>query len=453
MRRSVIAILLGLFAACGNSSGNGPDGGGGDDQPGDDGGGGGNTPHTVKLTLTNRPMNADTFSFLVAYQDGSAAWKLAPAPSGDVYTFQVNAPSYGVAFTCISQAAGTTATQPRSVTAAYFAVGERTELTLAVPDRCTDRNSGQGSITLGGTVTNRPFSGALAVVWGGRSAFVGAQSGNFQLIAPPGTHDLFVVHAVPEGNGDFYTDEVWVARGVTLSSSGTRTIDFSEAQQTSTYGVDVGPLDVGTRATAQTMLYTANGSQALLVRENANWGSVALADTQMETTDVYDQSIQVASTGRSATLTEATNDPIDQTFTAPAPLGMVQSSMFAKMPYVELQAAWPAYANAVGYTWAATQQLSGTQCGTNGNSSSCSVTWQAYLSPGVTGAMPAFVMPDLSGLAGWKPALQFVAGASGVAGGVTAQTSSAGASDFPAGVPANGTTRTFVRSDFLTSVQ
>src|SRR5512143_3600338 len=54
MRRSVIAILLGLFAACGNSSGSGPDGGGGGDQPGDDGGGGGgNTPHTVKLTLTN----------------------------------------------------------------------------------------------------------------------------------------------------------------------------------------------------------------------------------------------------------------------------------------------------------------------------------------------------------------------------------------------------------------
>lgn len=453
MRRSVIAVLLGFLVACGNSNAGSPDASGGDDQPGDDSGnGGGNTPHTVKLTLTNRPMNADNFSFLVAYQDGAAPWKLAPAPSGDTYTFTVNAPSYGVAFTCISAASATTTTQPRSVTAAYFAVGERTELTLAVPDRCTDRNSGQGTIMLGGSVTNRP-SGTLVVVWGGRSAFVGAQSGNFQLTAAPGTHDLFVVHVVPEGNGDFYTDEAWVARGVTLNSNGNRIIDFSEAQQTSTYGVDVGPLDVGTRATAMTTLYTANGSQAQLVRENANWGTVALADAQMQTTDVYEQSIQVTSTGKSATLSEATNDPIDQTFTAPPPLGPVQSSVLAKMPYIELQATWPAYASSVGYTWVATQQLSGSQCGSNGNSSSCSVTWQAYLSPGVTGAMPAFAMPDLSSLAGWKPALQFVAGATPVAGGVTAQTSSAGAADFPAGVPANGTTRTFVRSDFLTSLQ
>jgi hypothetical protein len=77
----------------------------------------------------------------------------------------------------------------------------------------------------------------------------------------------------------------------------------------------------------------------------------------------------------------------------------------------------------------------------------CTISWSAVLSPGVTGNMPGYQMPDLSALTGWKPAFQLVGG-SQVVGSVTAFTSSAGASDFPPGIPANGTDRTFVRADY-----
>jgi len=100
---------------------------------------------------------------------------------------------------------------------------------------------------------------------------------------------------------------------------------------------------------------------------------------------------------------------------------------------------WSAYTNAIGYVWNATQD-----CGSN---TPCTLTWTAVLSPGVTGNMPGYQMPDLSALAGWKPDLELAPG-TGVVGAVTALTSSAGAEDFPPGIPANGTDRTFVRADY-----
>jgi hypothetical protein len=449
--RCLVVALLGLgIVACGNSGGGAGSDANGDDQPGDDGGGGPNTPHTVKLTLTNKPMNAGNFSFVVAYQDGGAAWQLAPAPTGDTYSFEIHAPSYGVAYTCIGAAPGSTTTaQVRSVTAAYFAVGERTDLTLDVPARCSDRQT-MGNIMLNGTVTNRPIGGTLVVVWGGRTAFVGAQTGNFQLSAPAGTHDLLVVHAVPVGNGDFYSDEVFVARDVALSSNTNRNINFGEAVATSQYYVDTSAVgDPGARITTTTTLYTANGTSGQLVRETGNPELQALSDVQMKSSDVYDQSIQVSVLGRSATVTTATSEPTDMEWNPPAPFGAVQSSVAAKQPYVILQSTWPAYADVDGYMWNATQQLSGSQCGGNTNTA-CTIIWQAYLSPGVTGAMPAFRMPDLAALSGWKSALELVSGTA-VVGSVTAYTSTAGAGDFPGGVPANGTVRTFMRSDYSTT--
>jgi hypothetical protein len=423
-----------------------PDGaGGGDDMMGDAGGSDHqNTPHTVKLTLTNRPTNAQMFSFIVAYQDGGAAWKLAPAPTGDTYTFEVHAPSYGVAYTCIGTQLGTSSGQLRTVTAAHFAVGERTEVTLDVPARCSDR-AGMNAVTLTGSVTNRPFGGFVTVTWGNRTTAVGSQTGNFQLQAPQGTHDLVVAHSVPVGNGDFYVDRVWIARDVALTTSGTRQIDFSEADDTLQFGVDTSDVNQNARVTTSTTLYTANGTQGLLVRQSGNPETFALADAQQRTSDIYDQSIAVTVLGRGATITHATNDPADQTWDAPPPFGAApQTTVATTMPYITLQTMWPVYPGVTGYTWNAIQQLQAQQCGAN---TPCTIVWSAVLSPGVTGNMPGYQMPDLSALTGWKPAWQLVAGTQ-VVGSVTAFTSSAGASDFPPGIPANGTDRSFVRADY-----
>src|SRR5690242_11104806 len=67
------------------------------DGSGSGGSDGGAAGTAITLALTRRPNTTATFSFLVAYQDGTGAWQLAPAPTGDVYTFDVTSPTWGVA--------------------------------------------------------------------------------------------------------------------------------------------------------------------------------------------------------------------------------------------------------------------------------------------------------------------------------------------------------------------
>jgi hypothetical protein len=140
-------------------------------------------------------------------------------------------------------------------------------------------------------------------------------------------------------------------------------------------------------------------------------------------------------------VTHATASPGEQTLAAVAPLGNVQTEIAGDEPYVTLQSTWDAYASAVGYVWTATQQPP--FC----TSFACSTQWTAYVSPAVLGAQPAFRMPDLADLDGWKEAWQ-LSPASKIAGSVTAVVSSGGAGDFPTGTPLAGTDRLFARSDY-----
>ena len=437
--------LLAVACACGSSSSTSPDGGGGggdDDGSLDPTGDGGTGGHAVKLTLVNRPLDGAPFSFFVAYQDGSAPWQAAPAPAGDTYTLSIHAPTYSVAYGCIAPASNTTDTELRTVTMAQFALGERTELSFDVPARCSDR--GEAPVTLSGTVTSRPWGGFLFVQFGDRSAFVGGQSGGFALQTPPGTHDLFVAHGLPEGNGEYVVDRVAVVRDLAVTGTTSRTIDFDTAEPTQTFGVDVDLGFSSARVVATTMLYTENGTALGTVRESQGWQSEVLAATQMRASDVYDQAVAINTPGRSVTLTSANGDPGAQTVVPPPALGAVDSSVPAKAPYPIIETTWPAYPDSIGYAWNATQQLAPQDCGGN---RACVVAWTAYVSPGVTGEQPAYRMPVLAGLPGWDAGFELAASEQ-VVGSVTAQTSSAGAGDFPPGVPASGTERAFVRTDF-----
>jgi hypothetical protein len=70
----------------------------------------------------------------------------------------------------------------------------------------------------------------------------------------------------------------------------------------------------------------------------------------------------------------------------------------------------------------------------------CTITWSAWLSPGVVGSSPSYTMPDLSRVPGWSHPMELVAGTV-ASGDVTAITSSAGVTDFPLDTPAAGTQR------------
>ena len=450
--RFALAFVCILATACGsNSKGNGSDAapgdgthGGGDTGGNGDGQSGGGA--TIHVTLTNHPTNAAMFTFLVAYQDGSGTWQLASAPSGDTYSFKVNAPSWGVMWTCI----GTSPSSPtalRQVTEAHFAVAERTSLTMTVPPRCTD--SGPASVALTGTVSNRSGGGGWGVLFGNKAGLVNPQTGAYRVEATPGTADLVLVHAVSTGNttgngADFTATEALVQRGVTITTATTHDFDASEVVATRSFTVTVPLSNQSDRAVATTQLYSAGGTSGTLDRVTQSFESDALATIQGVNGDVYDQQITVTGNGQTAIVTNATSTPADQTYAAPSPLGGATSQVTGTTPYPIVQTTWAAYANTIGYAWQAFQVPSAQQCG----GGACAVLWTVLLSPGVSGGSPGYTTPDFSGLAGWDNSLAFVSGAM-ITGYAEAATSSGGASDFPPVTPPPaGTQRTYVRSAF-----
>src|SRR5437899_6431426 len=132
MRAFYVASLVAVAAACGSSNSKGnPDGNNGDGTSSDSLTGG---PTTVTVTLTNAPTNAAMYTFIAAYQDGASAWQLAPAPSGDTYTFTINSAAWGFAWTCLVPNFNVA-----RVELAFFATSEKTSLTENVPQGCTAR--------------------------------------------------------------------------------------------------------------------------------------------------------------------------------------------------------------------------------------------------------------------------------------------------------------------------
>ena len=428
--RGYLAATLAVCVACGGPSN-------GDDDDGPDGGGG----TEITVTLTNQPSDAAAVSFIAAYQDGDGAWTLAPAPSGNTYTFSVAAATYGFAWTCIARGPLVSAAEIRQVQIARFAVSERTDLALALPPRCS---GAAGNVALMGTVSNLGTGGNFFVAFGDRFGIVNANTGNYQIMTPPGTHDLLVLRVQSGvGPGELVIDRAYVQRGLAVTAATTANVDFSTSLATLSFPVTIAATG---RIGASTTLFTPGGTQAALVQLfSTPYESRTLAATQAMAGDLYEQEMSVTASGQTATTTLTTSAPAAQTWTAPAPLGGVIATIASAAPYPQIMSSWPAYPDAVGYSWQAGQQLSMAQCG---GTSGCVVLWQVAISPGAAGAAPMFQLPDLSALPGWNAALQPIAGVM-INGFAQAMTSSAGAMDYPpATPPADGTQRAIVRSDY-----
>lgn len=450
MRIASCVTVLVLIAAfgCGNKApGAGDDDGSGGGDGGtngsDDGGNhNGQTPTNVTLTMHHQPTHAGQFSYLVAYQDGSGPWALAPAPSGEVYTLPIYSPVYAVAWTCISAGPVSNSTV-RQVNELQFAVAERTSLTVEVPPRCSDSYT---TVNLHGTLANPGIATAYAVKWGDRSATVN-QQGQYQMQVVPGTHDLIVLAGSSfSANGEIVASDAIVQRGVAVNAATQLDLDANDEEGVQSFAVD--NLFGGTRQTSSTTLY-AHGTTATLVNDSSiPFENEALAGDQMDAGDVYDQQMTVASLSGITSSSSATATPDDETWSDVPALGTVTATT-TMAPNPRLTSTWTHYADAIGYTWGATQTPGnsgqGNGCGNNGGT--CTIVWTAQLSAGVIGDQGTYTMPDLAMLAGWNPALQMVAGTR-IGGGVQAMTSSA-TGDFPALVPpAVGTKRTFATGLF-----
>lgn len=441
MRIPLASCVLVLVACGGNNSTNNPDA-----SPTGDGSGSGvvdaptGTPATVSLTLVNRPNAAATFSFLVAYQDGSAPWTLAPAPSGDTYTFPISSSVWSAVWTCIPAGPSGTNAPTREVNLVSFGVAERTSFTAGIPARCTDRNATPGSLS--GTVLGAVGQGAMSIAFGVRAVAV-PPAGMYSLETPPGTHDLITVQlANNNGVTDLLVDAAVVQRSVTAPASG-QNVNWATNMATQSFAVTINGASGRPPITATTLV-SANGTATNLVVSGKTFETRSLAAAQMTAGDVYDIAAIYPATGSREIATSATATPAATTFDAPPALGGATATVPSGTTYPEVKTSWSAYTGAIGYELALTQTQSATQCA---GISPCQVSWTSTMSPGVLGGSPSYQLPDLSALAGWKAGFQLVAGTA-VAGNVQAMTSTVGATDFPPGVAAPGTQRTFARSDY-----
>jgi len=419
-----LPMAFALLAACGgsNSSNNGDANGGGDGNGGDSLGG---NPTTVTVTLTNHPDNAGTYTFLAAYQDGAAAWQLAPAPAGDTYSFTINSSVWGFAWTCIVP----TTTIAR-VELAYFTVAEKTSLTETIPNACTDRVMNVG---LSGNVANLDNGGNGFRDAFGTSGRAVMTSGNFGVETPAGTHDLFIVHAT--GTGGFGPVDGTTRQSATAPMTGVA-VDWNNSAATVQTPVTI------TGGGVTTTLYTANGTSLNLGTSGGNGGGGTVVVTGLDASqqtagDLYAMAATWRAQGSSETVEVWAGSAGAQTFTDPSPLGGAISSVTSPTPYPEITTTWNAYANSVGYIWDARQ---------GGATLVPTLEWTAIVGPGYVGSTPKFQMPDLSALSGWATGFQMQTGQQ-VTGSSSALTSTAGATDFPTVNPAaSGTQRVLVAS-------
>jgi hypothetical protein len=415
------ALALALAAACGSSTNKSPDAriDGPPVSP--------DAPtQTITFTLTGRPNVAATFSFVAAYQDGTGPWQLAPPPSGDTYTFSVASPTWSFAWTCVTAI-------DRTVMMYRFAVAERTSLTDQLTGLCTDRNP--TPVALSGTISNAPAMGSIGVAWGSYSVDAVGNAYTFDPGVAPATHDLVAVHR-PPFTTSYVADSAVVQRGLAVAASTTAPIDFRNAPATQTAAITGVPAN----GIVLSGVTTASGTYVDLSYYTAppatgGYLAAGLAASQAAAGDVYSQLI-VAGQLNSETYDAAVTA---HTFVAPPSMGFASSSVASNMPYPQIRTTWPAYPSAVGYTWSASQNLTASQCG---STVACTVSWDAFLSPGAVTASPRFQMPDLSALSGWDPRLAFQTGTLGAVF-MGAEWSSAGATDFPpVAYPPAGTART-----------
>ena len=431
MRNIYASIVLVAIVGCGGKSASkadAPNSGDGSNAGSD--GSGGET--TVMVTLNNEPTAGSSYSFIAAYQDGSGAWQLAPAPSSDAYTLTIHSSSWGFVWTCVPPTGSTN--MIKRVELAYFDTSEKTSLTETVPAECSDVAAAK-TYALTGTITGAPGGSRSVAYFGDRQGAVTA--GAYTIQAPNGTHDVVIVtYPAATAGGDLIAEGAVVsAAAVTVNGAAVTAPALAYAAGVTS---DAVTLTGGGTAAVSSVLYTANGTTATFVTQAAaGAGYKTEGLTTSATGDLYLQ--QVIGAGANAgEIQNWTSTIAAQTYTAPAAVGGATTTVPTTTPYPMLSTTWSAYTGAVGYTWDATQGAVGAQ-----------VEWTAVIGAMYAGTTPKFTMPDLSMLTGWNPVLEYTTAGGNGTGTLRAVTSTAGTSDYPANaIPAAGTQRTFASGAF-----
>jgi hypothetical protein len=441
--RNLAFVLCALVLGCGGSSHSKTS-----DAPGN-GSDGSSESNTVTLTFSALPTAPSTFSFLVAYQDGTGAWQLAPAPSGTTYSFTIHSSGYGLAWTCVGEGLVN-----RDVHLYYFTVAEAKAVAVTPPARCltttpvtTFNLAGDVNGATAGTKINLAFGESTDAITAANAAGTA-----YTIATLAGTHDLVLGNDAP-ATGVMAAADHQVAStarmdGIAVTANTTQNIADTAPTATTSAGVTI-TTTAGTTTVVTTDLYTGNGTIFNLVRQTYATGAAPTFLTRglgsSESTDIYNQQVSVtdATSGSTLEVQNWATTATAQTYTAPAAFADTGSTVATSTPYPMIKTTWNTYTNAVGYGWNATQTQAATACGSGFTGATCTVTWSMALSVDSVGASPQAVMPNLSTLTGWDPRFQLVAGTA-VNGEVITAVSSYGASDFPTfNPPVTAGTRSF----------
>lgn len=390
------------------------------------------TPTPIAITLTEPAAN-----LVAAYRDGDSAWTPAPAPINETYTFIVRSRTWSFAWACA-------ATLSNGERRAYaytlsFTVAERTK--FAAPASCP---RGATGVTIDGTITNAPVGSYLPYFGALGGSIVGGGTNNtytFSVLRKPGTHDLYIALREPVGGRDD-TIKIAVKRGVAaVTNINNLIVDFATAVATTPpLPVTVTTGDPNVDTAARTIFYDGSGT---LVDLDYSWvgpphTTRGIAASQLGTGYVYEQAIRARRCSTDycdfVDVEHWSQTIAAQAVTVPPFLGSVTTTPSP----TSLTLTWPAYASAIGYTFFVQQ--------------GGALIWQGTLGGAYAATSPEFVIPDMSGLAGWSEyILRSTYQSSGF---VQAVTSTAGATDFPPAYPAPaGTDRVFARGHVLAPPQ
>ena len=434
MRKLAFLVSV-LVLGCGGSHAKTPDSGSGSGTDAPSGSG-----TTVTLTFSALPTDPSTFSFLVASQDGSGAWTLAAAPSGDVYSFDIKSSSYGLAWTCVGEGLVN-----RDVHLYYYTVAETKAVSVTVPDRClssTAPTTFNLSGDIGSATANTKINLAFGVATDEVAATVGANGTAYTIATLPGTHDLVLGNDAattgPQAATDHQVASTVRVDAVAVTADTTQAINDSAGSATATgsAAVTLTPT-TGTTTVVTTDLYTGNGTVFNLVRQTYTTGAAPTFVTRglgsSEADDIYNQQIAVtdATSGSILEVQSWAKTVAAQTYTAPAAFADTGSTVATSTPYPMIKTTWNTYTDAVGYGWDAEQSQPAASCGSGfTGATTCLVDWSMAVSVGAAGTAPSVEMPDLSTLAGWDARFQFQTGTV-VNGTIGTATSSFGSGDFP----------------------
>lgn len=376
MRLPFVFLSLLLISACGDVSSPSGDPDAGPDGP-DTG------PKTITFTSElsdGTPANIE----LAAYKDGDAAWQLITGTAG-VYTFQVTGQRYAIATAC-ERVAGLTNVTEVNVRYATIADG----LTRFDTDGCTVPAK-PDLVSISGSVAAAPAGQAVRVSSGNGSAT--AANNAWMLSVLPGAGTLMALSMTATTPS---RPTSMLLRKASFAANSTFALDFSSGFFPAESSLTLDPTAVNRQVTTS---YRDEEGGNHLIESNDGAPTYRVVPGDRVGNGLSLLSLVSTDAGASRSIARAFKSPVAQTLTLPAAFVPTSAPVaVSSTPYPIFEAVLPRRSGVDFYRVFYTARVSRTLV------HSWDLTATAAWVEGQAGNDITVRLPDLSSLAGWKPA-------------------------------------------------